>query len=91
MSAQISLSEFKPNGAGARKLMKSGEVRGLLKSKAERVASDASRMDGCPGGFGARVAGGKSRAHAFVYPCRRETIAASARNNTLLKAMGGVK
>lgn len=71
--------------AGAKAVMNSAEVQSKLLSMAESIKEQA---DGMGGEYAADVRAGRTRAHAMVKTTDARSMAANAKHNALLKALG---
>ena len=82
----------KMNSKGARALLNSAEVQSLLLERAGRVQDSANAKLGATDPeqmYQADVQAGKTRARAMVKTSGHESRRDNARNNTLLKSLGG--
>lgn len=73
------------NHKGADALLKSGEVAGLVRSHADRIASAAGP------GYEADTWTGDSRVIASAFTATPKAMVDNAKNQTLLRALGGVR
>lgn len=80
--------KVKMNSAGARELLNSSEIQSYLLTRAENVKEGAEAFGG---NYIADVQPGRNRAHAMVKTPRGDfrTMYKQAKNNALLKALGG--
>lgn len=73
--------KIKLNRSGVGQLLKSDEMKELLKSKAEEIKTR------CGDGFETDVYSGKNRANASIRPATKKAKSENMKNNTLLKAV----
>ena len=78
---------FELNRDGVRALLKSEEMKTVLRSSADNVQGNAVRMSGMEYRAEVKVAG--TRAFATVAPDSARAYLENAQNNTLEKALGG--
>ena len=70
---------------GASALLKSGEVAGLVRSHADRIAASAGQ------GYESDTWMGSSRVIASAFTATPRAMVDSAKHQTLLRALGGVR
>ena len=70
---------------GAASLLKSGEVAGLVRSHADRIAASAGQ------GYESDTWMGGSRVIASAFTATPRAMVDSAKNQTLLRALGGAR
>lgn len=78
---------FELDGAGVRELLQGAEMQSILQDAAEKVHSSASGMTGME--YRAEVKVGQKRAVATIAADSARAYYENAKNNTLLKALGG--
>lgn len=78
----MSRIRYKPNRAGLREVLASGEAAALVDSHAQRLASAAGD------GFVASQRMGRNRQRAIVYPDTWSAKHRNARENTLVRVLG---
>jgi len=75
----------KINSPVARQILRSGEVEGYVRRKAQDIATAAGS------GYIAGSEVGPNRARAYVFTRNRRAMKDNASNNTLLRVLGGMR
>lgn len=77
--------KFELNRQGVRELLQSSEMRSICSQAADQVARNAGS------GYEVSVVTGRNRVNARVSPANAEAYYRNLKNNTLLKALGGIR
>lgn len=83
----FSLDRLEFNDAGAREVLRSGAVQGILRERADAIAQRAGGDNDAQVDFGVEVHAGGSRARAIVYTATYEARYLEAAHRVLLSAV----
>ena len=87
------MARVRMNKQGFEKILRHAKVEEILRKHADEIAAYANALDnhkpGEPDGYIAAVKEGKSRSRGSVVTGTQAAKADNAKNNTLIKALGG--